>query len=88
MVTFHVFSLLLALVDGTCARNTSCKPVPKKIATSAHFRFRLILHFAIRPNQGVTCQDVIRWVNGKFSYERPGTLGSPLGYTLLPTAAS
>ena len=27
------------------------KPVPKKIATSAHFRFRLMLHFAIRPNQ-------------------------------------
>ena len=31
---------------------------------------------------------VVRWVNGKFSYERPGTLGSPLGYILLPPAAS
>ena len=59
------------------------KPVSKKNATSAHFRFRLILHFAIRPYQGVTCQEVVRWVNGKFSYERPGTLGSPLGYVLL-----
>ena len=44
--------------------------------------------FAIRPYQGVTCPDVVRWVNGKFSYERPGTLGSPLGYILLPPAAS
>ena len=66
------------------AKNPPCR----KIATSAHFRFRLILHFAIRPDQGVTCQDVVRWVNGKFSYERPGTLGSPLGYILLPPAAS
>ena len=64
------------------------KPVSKKIATSAHFRFRLILLLTIRLYQGVTCPDVVRWVNGKFSYKRPGTLGSPLGYLLLPPAAS
>ena len=67
---------------------THSKPVSKKIATSAHFRFHLILHFATRLNQGVTCQDVVRWVSRKFSYERPGTLGSPLGYILLPPPAA
>ena len=61
--------------------NTS-NPYSYSCLPSKHVFVSMQTFFAIRPCQGVTstCPDMVRWVNGKFSYEQPGTLGSPLGY--------
>ena len=60
----------------------------KKNRHVCSFSFSFNAPFCDTTESSLTCPDVVRWVNGKFSYERRRTLGSPLGYILLPPAAS